>query len=66
MISSETKEPFSIVIKESISRVYATAQLIIKEYNLTKADKERIDKNITDEKLKRAIYEILTIDSCKH
>lgn len=62
MISSETKEPLSIVIKESISRVYATAQLIIKEYNLTKADKEKIDKNITDEKLKRAIYEILGIE----
>ncbi|KQB36497.1 hypothetical protein [Acidiplasma cupricumulans] len=66
MISSETKEPLSVIIKESISRVYATAQLIIKEYNLTKADKEKIDKNITDEKLKKAIYEILGINSEKH
>ena len=55
-----------VKIKESISRVYATAQLIIKEYNLTKADKEKIDKNITDEKLKKAIYEILGINSEKH
>ena len=66
MVSSETKEPLSVIIKESISRVYATAQLIIKEYNLTKADKEKIDKNITDEKLKKAIYEILGINSEKH
>ena len=66
MISSETKEPLSVIIKESISRVYATAQLIIKEYNLTKADKEKIDKNITDEKLKKAIDEILGINSEKH
>ncbi len=66
MISSETKEPLSVIIKESISRVYATAQLIIKEYNLTKADKDRIDKNITDEKLRNAIYEILGINSEKH
>lgn len=66
MISSETKEPLSVIIKESISRVYATAQLIIKEYNLTKADKDRIDKNITDEKLRNAIYEILGINSKKH
>ena len=66
MVSSETKEPLSVIIKESISRVYATAQLIIKEYNLTKADKDRIDKNITDEKLRNAIYEILGINSKKH
>ncbi len=66
MISSEAKEPLSIVVKESLSRLYATAQVIIKEYNLTKADGEKIDKNITDEKLKNAIYEILGIETNKH
>ena len=30
------------------------------------ADKEKIDKNITDEKLKKAIYEILGINSGKY
>ncbi len=66
MISSETKELLSIVIKESLFRNYSAAEYLIKKYNLTKTDKEKIDKNITDEKLKRAIYEILSIDSDKH
>ncbi len=66
MISLNNKEPLSIIMKESLSRLYATAQVIIKEYNLTKADREKIDKNITDEKLKNAIYEILGIETNKH
>ncbi|KJE49163.1 MULTISPECIES: hypothetical protein [Acidiplasma] len=66
MISSETKEPLSVIIKESLFRNYSAAEYLIKKYNLTKADKEKIDKNITDEKLKKAIYEILGINSGKY
>ena len=62
MISSQTKEPLSIVIKESLFRNYSAAEYLIKKYNLTKADREKIDSSITDPTLKKAIYEILGIE----
>ncbi len=62
MISSDTREPLSVVIKESIFRKYSAAEYLIKKYNLTKADREKIDSSITDPTLKKAIYEILGIE----
>ncbi|EQB74362.1 MAG: hypothetical protein AMDU4_FER2C00014G0001 [Ferroplasma sp. Type II] len=62
MISAEKKEPLSIILKESIFPSYSTAEYIIKKFNLTKADKAKIDANISDPKLKKAIYEILGIE----
>ena len=62
MISAEKKEPLSIILKESIFPSYSTAEYIIKKFNLTKADKAKIDANISDPKLKKAIYEILRIE----
>ena len=62
MISSGTKEPLSVIIKESLFRNYSAAEYLIKKYNLTKADKETIDSNIIDPKVKKAIYEILNIE----
>ena len=61
MISTGTKESLSTIMKESLFRSYATAEYIIKKYNLTKADKDKIDVSITDPKVKKAVYEILDI-----
>ena len=62
MILTETKEPLSLVVKQSIFLSYSAAEYLIKKYNLTKADKDKIDASITDEKLKKALYEILDIE----
>ena len=61
MISTETKEPLSVVMKQSIFLSYSAAEYLIKKYHLTKADKDKIDTGITDPKVKKAVYEILDI-----
>ena len=46
MISSETREPLSVVIKESLFLNYSAAEYLIKKYNLTKADREKIKSKL--------------------
>lgn len=56
----------TIEIKESLIPSYSIAESLIKEFHLTRADKDKIDAKITDKRVKKALYEILGIDSDKH
>ncbi|WP_298279373.1 hypothetical protein [Ferroplasma sp.] len=62
MVTADTKEPLSVVMKQSIFLSYSAAEYLIKKYHLTKADKDKIDASITDLKVKKAVYEILGIE----
>ena len=56
----------SVEIKEALIPSYSIAESLIKEFHLTKADREKIDAKITDKRVKKAVYEILGIGSDKH
>lgn len=53
MVSTETKE--------LLLSSYSIAQSLIKEFNLTANDKDKIDSKIKDKNVKKALYEILEI-----